>query len=273
MVHILIIFLSLIFSILFWAFLNDKPLLSLELLKYTYLKINLNLKIFVVCALFGLILSTLTKVFLFIPTFVIAGILIPGVFLRRQRAIQTQLKMDQWIFFIENMASATKAGFTIQESFIQAIKQTENPLRLDLLASLVQINQGDQISKIIYTLKNSIIDPVGQKVIKIVELILVVGANDLSKLLTILSSTTKELRTLVIELKTKQSWVMNGAKVAIMAPWLVLLALWTQDSVRVAYQSFVGQLILSVVAGIGIVSFWLMKKIGTINIFRVNEDQ
>ena len=42
MVHILIIFLSFIFSILFWAFLNDKPLLSLELLKYTYLKINLN---------------------------------------------------------------------------------------------------------------------------------------------------------------------------------------------------------------------------------------
>jgi len=75
----------------------------------------------------------------------------------------------------------------------------------------------------------------------------------------------------LIELKAKQAWVLNGARVSVFAPWLVLIALWTQSSVRVAYQNFTGQVILTMVAGVGVAGYLVMKRIGQIQIYRKAE--
>jgi tight adherence protein B len=84
--------------------------------------------------------------------------------------------------------------------------------------------------------------------------------------LNILSNSSRENINLIQELKAKQAWVLNGAKISIIAPWVVLLTLWTQESVRSAYQNIMGQIILSLVALIGIVGYFAMKKIGKIEI-------
>ena len=49
---------------------------------------------------------------------------------------------------------------------------------------------------------------------------------------------------------------------------LVLLALWTQESVRNAYQNLIGQLILILVAVVGLFGYLVMKRIGRIDVFR-----
>jgi tight adherence protein B len=69
-------------------------------------------------------------------------------------------------------------------------------------------------------------------------------------------------------LKAKQAWVLNGARISVVSPWLVLLALWTQESVRDAYQNFIGQIILILVALVGVFGYLVMKRIGRIDVFR-----
>jgi tight adherence protein B len=141
-------------------------------------------------------------------------------------------------------------------------------LRSDFQEAILEINRSGQVSKVISILKNQITDTVGVATLKLLQVVLKTGANDLATSLSILSNSSRENHNLIQELKAKQSWVLNGARISIISPWLVLLALWTQESVRNAYQNLIGQLILILVALVGLFGYLVMKRIGRIDVFR-----
>lgn len=214
----------------------------------------------------GILLSILTKVIIVAPAFVILGLLTPGLLLRRKNNKSTELKMNQWLVLIDEIASGVRAGLTISESLSQSLNKSEEPLRQDLIEAILEFNRSGQVSKVMKILQTQISDPVGIATLKLLAIVLKTGSNDLATSLNILSNTSRENINLIQELKAKQAWVLNGAKISIIAPWVVLLTLWTQESVRTAYQNFMGQIILLLVAVIGIVGYVVMKKIGKIDI-------
>jgi tight adherence protein B len=200
------------------------------------------------------------------PAFVILGLLAPGLLLRRRINKNTELKMNQWLILIDELSSGVRAGLTISESLSQSLNKSEEPLRQDLLEAILEFNRSGQVSKVMKILQSQISDPIGIATLKLLAIVLKTGSNDLATSLNILSNTSRENINLIQELKAKQAWVLNGAKISIIAPWVVLLTLWTQESVRTAYQNIMGQIILSLVALVGIVGYIAMKKIGKINI-------
>lgn len=214
----------------------------------------------------GILLSILTKVIIVAPAFVILGLLTPGLLLRRKNNKSTELKMNQWLVLIDEITSGVRAGLTISESLSQSLNKSEEPLRQDLIEAILEFNRSGQVSKVMKILQTQISDPVGIATLKLLAIVLKTGSNDLATSLNILSNTSRENINLIQELKAKQAWVLNGAKISIIAPWVVLLTLWTQESVRTAYQNFMGQIILLLVAVIGIVGYVVMKKIGKIDI-------
>jgi tight adherence protein B len=214
----------------------------------------------------GILLSILTKVIIVAPAFVILGLLAPGLLLRRRINKNTELKMNQWLILIDELSSGVRAGLTISESLSQSLNKSEEPLRQDLLEAILEFNRSGQVSKVMKILQSQISDPIGIATLKLLAIVLKTGSNDLATSLNILSNTSRENINLIQELKAKQAWVLNGAKISIIAPWVVLLTLWTQESVRTAYQNIVGQIVLSLVALVGIVGYIAMKKIGKINI-------
>lgn len=214
----------------------------------------------------GIFLSILTKVIIVAPAFVVLGFLTPGLLLRRKNNKSTELKMNQWLVLIDEIASGVRAGLTISESLSQSLNKSEEPLRQDLIEAILEFNRSGQVSKVMKILQTQISDPIGIATLKLLAIVLKTGSNDLATSLNILSNTSRENINLIQELKAKQAWVLNGAKISIIAPWLVLLTLWTQESVRTAYQNFIGQIILLLVAVIGIVGYVVMKKIGKIEI-------
>ena len=117
-------------------------------------------------------------------------------------------------------------------------------------------------------LRKEIKDAVGVSALRILSVVLKTGANDLASSLTILSNSSRETLNLIQDLKAKQSWVINGARISIIAPWLILLVLWTQENVRLAYQNLTGQFILILVAIVGAVGYSAMKRIGKLEFMR-----
>jgi tight adherence protein B len=214
----------------------------------------------------GILIAIFTKIYLLIPGSIILGLIFPNLLLKKRLEKMKELKMQQWLYFLDNMTSATKAGFTLKESLAQALNNAEEPLKSDLYSSIIEINRSNQVSKVIPILKNDVKDEIGKKVVKIIELVHFLGASDFSKILTILSKSSREFHELITELKTKQTWVLNGAKIAIISPWIVLLALWTQENVRTSYQTINGQIVLFLVALLGIAGFLVMQKIGNLEI-------
>jgi tight adherence protein B len=70
------------------------------------------------------------------------------------------------------------------------------------------------------------------------------------------------------ELETRQGWVVNAARLAVAAPWAVLLLLGTQSTTLQAYNSARGSLLLAIGAGVCVVAYRIMLRIA-----RLPEDQ
>jgi tight adherence protein B len=246
----------------------DFDFLRIEELKLIFSNIKENTLIMVSVAFMGIVVSIITKVFVIAPVSIALAILLPGILLNQRKTKMQDQKMQQWTLLIDDLTSGVRAGLTISEALAQALQNCEEPLRSDFQEAILEINRSGQVSKVISILKNQITDTVGVATLKLLQVVLKTGANDLATSLSILSNSSRENHNLIQELKAKQSWVLNGARISIISPWLVLLALWTQESVRNAYQNLIGQLILILVAVVGLFGYLVMKRIGRIDVFR-----
>ena len=246
----------------------DFDFLRIEKLKHVLSNIKENTLIMVSIAFMGIVVSLITKVFVIAPVSVALAILLPGILLNQRKTKMQDQKMQQWTLLIDDLTSGVRAGLTISEALAQALQNCEEPLRSDFQEAILEINRSGQVSKVISILKNQITDTVGVATLKLLQVVLKTGANDLATSLSILSNSSRENHNLIQELKAKQSWVLNGARISVISPWLVLLALWTQESVRNAYQNLIGQTILILVAAVGLFGYLVMKRIGRIDVFR-----
>ena len=246
----------------------DFDFLGIEKLKRVFSNIKENTLIMVSVAFIGIVVSIITKVFVIALVSLAVAILLPGILLNQRKTKMQDQKMQQWTLLIDDLTSGVRAGLTISEALAQASQNCEEPLRSDFQEAILEINRSGQVSKVISILKNQITDTVGVATLKLLQVVLKTGANDLATSLSILSNSSRENHNLIQELKAKQSWVLNGARISIISPWLVLLALWTQESVRNAYQNLIGQLILILVALVGLFGYLVMKRIGRIDVFR-----
>ena len=89
-----------------------------------------------------------------------------------------------------------------------------------------------------------------------------VGGTDLGKMLRTLSEFLRtDLRTRS-ELEARQSWTVNGARLAIAAPWLVLALMSGRGSTAAAFDTPAGVVVLVIGAVVSVVAYLAMMRIG-----------
>ena len=64
------------------------------------------------------------------------------------------------------------------------------------------------------------------------------------------------------EMEARQAWTVNGARLAVAAPWLVLLFMTLQSDVIRRYASPAGTVVLACGAAACLVAYRLMMRIG-----------
>jgi tight adherence protein B len=111
-------------------------------------------------------------------------------------------------------------------------------------------------------LKARLADPVGDRVIEALRIAREVGGGDLGRMLRSLSGFLRDdLRTRG-ELESRQSWTVNGARLAVGAPWAVLLFMCLQQDVVQRFATPVGLIVLGGGAVLCVVAYRLMLWIG-----------
>jgi tight adherence protein B len=111
-------------------------------------------------------------------------------------------------------------------------------------------------------LKARLADPVGDRVVEALRVAREVGGGDRGRLLRSLSSFLREDARTRSELESPQAWTVNGARLAVSAPWLVLLLLSFQHDVIARYATPAGVVVLVVGAGTCFAAYWMMMRIG-----------
>jgi tight adherence protein B len=176
---------------------------------------------------------------------------------RRQRELA-----EVWPEAVDNLASAVRAGMSLPEALTALGHRGPEPLREPFLAFGADYQVTGRFGDSLDRLKVRLADPVGDRVVEGLRIAREVGGGELGSLLRNLSGFLREDARTRSELESRQAWTVNGARLAVAAPWLVLLMLCFQREVIVRYASPAGVLVLAVGGGLCLVAYRAMVRIG-----------
>ncbi|MGH3461398.1 MAG: type II secretion system F family protein [Kribbellaceae bacterium] len=177
---------------------------------------------------------------------------------RRRRAEFREL----WPDVVDNIASAVRAGLSLSEALAQVGERGPEALRKPFRRFGADYASTGRFADSLDRLKARLADPVGDRVVEALRIAREVGGGDLGRLLRSLSAFLREDARTRSELESRQSWMVNGARVAVAAPWLVLAMLSFQRDVIARYNSPTGALILVAGAVVCVLAYRLMLRIG-----------
>lgn len=169
---------------------------------------------------------------------------------------------EVWPEAVDNLASAVRAGMSLPEALIQLGHRGPEPLREPFVAFGVDYQVTGRFSESLDRLKQRLSDPVGDRVVEGLRIAREVGGGELGGLLRNLSGFLREDARTRSELESRQAWTVNGARLAVAAPWLVLLLLCFQREVIARYASPAGVVVLAGGAALCLLAYRLMVRIG-----------
>lgn len=181
----------------------------------------------------------------------------------RARARRRRASMrDVWPDVVDNIASAVRAGLALPESLSQLAERGPEELRPMFAEFARDYRATGRFHDCLDRLKDTLSDPVGDRLVESLRIAREVGGSDLGRLLRTLSRFLREDARSRAELEARQSWTVGAARLALAAPWIVLGMLATRGTSIGAYASTAGGLILVVGGGVSVVAYRLMLRIG-----------
>lgn len=220
----------------------------------------------VLCGGCGLACALVVQVATRTPPVAVAGGAMASwlpVTLMRGRARRRQREhAGVWPEAIDDLASAVRAGLSLPEALGALGVRGPAPLREPFGRFALDYQVSGRFGDSLDRLKERLGDPVGDRVVEGLRIAREVGGGDLGRLLRNLSSYLRDAERTRSELESRQSWSVNGARMAVAAPWLVLAFMAFQPSVIRHYATPTGALVLALTALVCVVAYQLMLRIG-----------
>lgn len=167
-----------------------------------------------------------------------------------------------WADVVDDLASAIRAGLSLPQAMILLSNSGPEGIRISIEKAMNRYQvTGDFIGSL-NILSELAQDPIADKFVSALQIAYEVGGTDLGNLLRTLSEVIREDSKLRGEINARQSWTVNGAKLAISAPWLTVLILGTRDSALDVYLSIQGLRLLAACLIFSIFAYFSMLKIG-----------
>jgi tight adherence protein B len=188
--------------------------------------------------------------------------LLPIAILRGRAARRLREHAELWPDAVDNLASAVRAGLSLPEALAQLGERGPVGLREPFIRFGRDYQATGRFEQSLDLLKGRLADPVGDRVVEALRIARDVGGGDLGRMLRSLSGFLRDDLRTRNELESRQSWTVNGARLAVGAPWLVLLAMSFQRDVVERYATTAGAAVLSIGAVTCVVAYRLMLWIG-----------
>ncbi len=167
-----------------------------------------------------------------------------------------------WPDVVDNLSSAVRAGLSLPEALMQLGDRGPEGLRAPFQQFGRDYQATGRFHESLDRLKVRLADPTGDRVVEALRIAREVGGGDLGRMLRALSGFLRDdLRTRG-ELESRQSWTVNGARLAVAAPWLVVLFMSFQGEVIQRFATTTGLVVLGSGAVLCAVAYRLMMWIG-----------
>jgi tight adherence protein B len=185
---------------------------------------------------------------------------LPGL-VRRQRRTRIQAVRELWPDVVDNLASGVRAGLSIPDAVSALGVSAPTELRHNFRTFASTYRASGQFERCLDELKAELSDPVADAVCETVRIARDVGGTDLGSVLRSLADMLRVDARTRSELETRQSWTVNAARLAVAAPWVVLVLLGSQSTALTAFDTVAGSALLAIGAGACALAYWLMLRI------------
>jgi len=187
---------------------------------------------------------------------------VPSLLVRARARHRRALLRDVWPEVLDHLASGVRAGLALPEAVGQLGDRGPVELREPFARFAQDYRATGRFGDCLDALKERLADPVADRIVEALRLTRDVGGTDLGRLLRTLSTFLREDARTRGELEARQSWTVNGARLAVAGPWVVLAFLATRPETAAAYNSVTGALVLGGGAACSLVAYRLMLRIG-----------
>ena len=220
----------------------------------------------------GLVVAVLVLGTSHVPVIALAfggfAALLPYALVRRRRAQRAVELRELWPDAVDNLASGVRAGLSLPEALTALGVRGPEPLRSPFRRFGEDYRATGRFNESLTTLKANLADPVGDRVVEALRMAREVGGTDLGRLLRTLSAFLREDARTRAELETRQGWTVNAARLALAAPWLILLLLSTKPQAVEAYNQPAGAVVLLVGGGVSFLAYRVMLRIARLPVER-----
>lgn len=176
---------------------------------------------------------------------------------RRRAALR-----EAWPEAVDNLASGVRAGLSLPDALGQVGERGPEGLRADFRRFAADYRASGRFEEALDRLKARLADPIADRIVESLRVTREVGGSDLGVVLRALSTFLREdLRTRG-ELESRQSWTVNAARLAVAAPWVVLMLLAGRPEAAAAYDTPAGVTVLVLGAVSTVAAYRLMVRIG-----------
>lgn len=181
----------------------------------------------------------------------------------RYRARQRRQELRElWPDAVDNLASAVRAGLSLPEALTQLGQRGPETLRRPFIRFGEEYRATGRFHDCLDGLKDRLADPTGDRIVESLRIAREVGGSDLGRLLRTLSGFLREDARTRAELESRQTFIVNAARLAVAAPWLLLGMLSVRTETIKEYDSPAGLMVLAVGACICVVAYRLMLRVG-----------
>lgn len=181
----------------------------------------------------------------------------------RARARSRRIRAH-WPEVVDSLVSGVRAGAGLPELLCELGSSGPAALRPPFAAFAVDYGSDGRFDDALTRLKERCADPVADRIVEALRLARDVGGHDLSTLLRDLGVLLREDARVRGELEARQSWTVNAARLAVAAPWVVLVMIASQQEAGAVYSTLEGMGVLAVGAAVSVLAYLVMRRVGSL---------
>ena len=189
---------------------------------------------------------------------------IPVSLLARKAEARKLELQSLWPEILDNLISGLQSGLALAETIANLGKRGPDRTKSIFTLFAMRLRDGATFSSALEIIRESFNESTADQVCEVLDFARSSGGRDTALTLRTLSNFIRADIALRNEITAKHSWVKNSAALAAVAPWVLLLLLASQPNTVSAYSSGSGLAVLLAGAGLTLVAYFWMNKVGTL---------
>lgn len=190
------------------------------------------------------------------------GSWLPHRLLQHRARSRQVMRRELWPETLDHLNSGVRAGLSLPEALSSLAHRGPEPLRPLFEVFAEEYRASGSFALALERFRQVSADPVADRIVVALSVTRQVGGSDLGTMLRALAQFVRDDARTRNELSARQQWTVNGARLAVAAPWVVLAFLSTRPETAAAYNSRTGMILLAAGFVVSLLAYQAMKRIG-----------